>query len=217
LARSETCVIFDIDGTLLNSTVVDDQLYTTAVRDVLGNVHIRPSWGDYEHVTDTGILNAICRENGLEPREHAVQVRERFGQLMSTHLSRTGGFAPIPGAVQFFDQLRSRPGVHVGIATGGWGHTARMKLRHAGFDISSIPLTCSDDYHERAQIMMLCRSKLSARATQVVYIGDGQWDRQASERLGWDFIGIGDRLRGQCKHWLADLLQPWPAELGLPI
>lgn len=38
-------VIFDIDGTLLQSDANDDTLYLAAVRDVLGNVNLRPSWG----------------------------------------------------------------------------------------------------------------------------------------------------------------------------
>lgn len=34
---TKTCIIFDIDGTLIDSTDVDNQLYATAVRRVLGN------------------------------------------------------------------------------------------------------------------------------------------------------------------------------------
>lgn len=37
--------IFDIDGTFLQSDANDDKLYLAAVRDVLGNVNFRPSWG----------------------------------------------------------------------------------------------------------------------------------------------------------------------------
>ena len=49
-------VIFDIDGTLVESAGFEDDLYVAAVRDVLGDVCIRKTWNTYRHVTDTGIL-----------------------------------------------------------------------------------------------------------------------------------------------------------------
>ena len=41
-----------------------------------------------------------------------------------------------------------------------------------------------------------------------IYVGDGEWDKRASELLGWRFIGVGGRLRGSCPHWLADFSAP---------
>ena len=45
-------VIFDIDGTLLESGSVDERLYDSAIRSVLGPIRIRDWWCDYTHVTD---------------------------------------------------------------------------------------------------------------------------------------------------------------------
>ena len=99
----------------------------------------------------------------------------------------------------------------VGIATGGWGHTARMKLTSAGYDVSGVPLISSDDGHERVRIMAQCRALLPATAV-TIYVGDGEWDQRASELLGWLFIGVGSRLRGSCQHWLPDLSGPHSLE-----
>ena len=49
-------VIFDIDGTLVQSVEVDESLYVKAIRSVLGQIEFRSNWADYEFVTDTGIL-----------------------------------------------------------------------------------------------------------------------------------------------------------------
>lgn len=198
-----TCVIFDIDGTLVDSSGFEDRLYATAVRDVLGNVSIRSDWGAYEHVTDSGILREICRDNGMESVECEYRVRTRFGELVSDHLSRKGACMAVVGAVAFFERLRASSGFEVGIATGGWGHTARMKLYSAGFVISGIPLASSDDDHERIRIMEKCRAQM-ASADATVYVGDGEWDKRASELLGWRFVGVGVRLRGICRDWTAD-------------
>ena len=59
-------VIFDIDGTLLQSDANDDTLYLAAVRDVLGNVNLRPSWGAYTQFTAAGILAEILNDNAIE-------------------------------------------------------------------------------------------------------------------------------------------------------
>lgn len=199
-------VIFDIDGTLVDSTEFEGRLYVAAVVGELGPVSIRSSWGDYEHVTDSGILRQICRENGLDAAGCEGRVRARFGELVSEHLRRQGSCEPLPGAQRLFDELCTL-GVQIGIATGGWGHTARMKLQHAGFDVSRIPLASSDDGHERIRIMERCRTMMPAME-QTIYVGDGEWDGTASEILGWRFIGVGNRLRGRCQHWLPDFSTP---------
>ncbi len=60
-----TAVIFDIDGTLVDSSSFDGQLYIAAIRDVLGDVSMRADLHEYPNHTDTGILMEICKENGL--------------------------------------------------------------------------------------------------------------------------------------------------------
>jgi phosphoglycolate phosphatase-like HAD superfamily hydrolase len=170
---------------------------------MLGDVRIRTDWGDYEHVTDLGIVLEICRENGLEVAHTAHEVRARFGERVSTYLRTVSRCAPMPGAVPFWNELRHHADAQVGIATGGWGHTARMKLESAGFSHSDVPLASSDDGHARVGIMERCRGLLPPTHS-TLYIGDGEWDRIAAERLGWRFIGVGNRLRGKCSEWIAD-------------
>jgi FMN phosphatase YigB (HAD superfamily) len=204
---TDVCVIFDIDGTLVDSVAVDAHLYKVAVREVLGDVSLRPRWSEYEHITDAGILRQICHENALDVAECEQHVRARFGELIADHLRLEGSCQPTPGALQFLQELRVVLASRVGIATGGWGHTARMKLTRAGYDVSGIPLTSSDDGHERVHIMKQCRSLLPATAV-TIYVGDGEWDKRASELLGWRFIGVGSRLRGNCQDWLPDFSAP---------
>jgi phosphoglycolate phosphatase-like HAD superfamily hydrolase len=204
---TNVCVIFDIDGTLVDSVADDARLYGVAVREVLGEVSIRPRWSEYDHVTDSGILRQICHENGLDIAQCEQHVRARFGELIADHLRAEGSCQPTPGALQLLQELRASLYGRVGIATGGWGHTAHMKLARAGYDVSGIPLTSSDDGHERAHIMKQCRALLPETAV-TVYVGDGEWDKRASELLGWRFIGVGSRLRGTCEHWLPDLSAP---------
>ena len=195
-AEASTCLIFDIDGTLVSSNEFDDRLYRMAILDVLGDVQLRDVLTDYEHVSDSGILRAICRENNMDSAIFAPRIRHRFGELVSMHLSAEA-CAAIPGALSLWNSLCTDARFVLGVATGGWSHTARMKLVAAGYPIEGIALASSDDSHERTQIMQRCRALLPPTAT-TVYIGDGEWDLAAAENLGWRFIGVGNRLRGKC-------------------
>ena len=48
--------IFDIDGTLVESFGFDDACYISAIREVLGEVHIHDDWNVrlYQHFENTG-------------------------------------------------------------------------------------------------------------------------------------------------------------------
>lgn len=68
-------VIFDIDGTLLQSDASDDSFFLASVTQVLGNVALRPSWGMYSQFSARGILTEILKDNGLEPTPETVGSR----------------------------------------------------------------------------------------------------------------------------------------------
>ena len=66
-------IVFDIDGTLLKSAAVDDELYRRAVSAVLGPVRFRNSLALYDHVTDSGILAQVLIDNGLADTRNPAQ------------------------------------------------------------------------------------------------------------------------------------------------
>ena len=200
-------LIFDIDGTLVVSYGFDSQLYIQAVGEVVGDVYIHEDWGAYIDVTDLGILSQILRENNVEASDRAFSaVRSRFSQLMQNHLSKFPCIAK-PGAIECVANALEEPNYTCGIATGGWGVTAKMKLESAGIDISGMPLFSCDQHLTRIGIMQRCNNHLNG-GSDVVYIGDGEWDRVASDKLNWGFVGIGERLSGVAEVWISDFNDP---------
>ena len=190
-------VIFDIDGTLLHSAAVDDALYRRAVRAVLGDVDLRPALHDYPYVTDTGILQQILADNALGGDEALLEeIRSVFVGLLRDHVTAHGPFAEIPGAREYLYSLRASTSHAVAMATGGWRQSAEFKLSSAGFEIEDIPLATSDDHHERTAIMEIALDSLGGRFDSVTYYGDGPWDLQACEQLGWEFVAVGPELGG---------------------
>ena len=196
--------IFDIDGTLVDSFGFDDACYISAIREVLGAVYIHNDWSKYKNVTDTGSLRQIMEENKIQEKEQIMEVRTKFGELIRQYLQNGGKCRPKGGAIHLINKLLAAENYEVGFATGGWRHTAKMKLRHAGFNLKNTILTSSDDGDERVVIMKKCLLQLGHCFQRVVYIGDAEWDMQATKKLGWHFIGVGARLKGRCEYWVED-------------
>jgi beta-phosphoglucomutase-like phosphatase (HAD superfamily) len=190
-------VILDIDGTLLNSNEIDDTLYLTAVRRVLGQAKVRESWSLYRSVTDGGILDEILSDNSLTSSAAILNaMRDLFIESIRQHVERIGPFTEIPGAREFIASLRASNSHCVAYATGGWSASALIKLESAGFPLQGIPLASSDDYPDRESIMVHALNQLRGEFQSVTYYGDGEWDEAASRNLGWKFVPVGERLGG---------------------
>jgi beta-phosphoglucomutase-like phosphatase (HAD superfamily) len=188
-------VMFDIDGTLVDSAGFDGELYAAAVREVLG-VELDRRWGRYEHVSDSGILEQVLRETKFDGDSEALatRVQQHFVGLVRDYLQRKPtAVREIAGAKRLVERLRMRPELRVAIATGGWEPTARMKLEHVGIDLERLGFASSSDARARTKIMQLAAQRALAGAplTRATYFGDGPWDRHASAELGYDFVAIG--------------------------
>jgi len=190
-------VIFDIDGTLLRSSHKDDLLYRQAVECVLGTVKFRSGLADYSHVSDSGILNQLLIDNGLESDPMTITaIKDQFLAATEKYVSDFGPFREIPGARSMLSRLRQSDRYAVAIATGGWRHTAQFKLASAGFELDGVPLKTSDDAIDRVEIMRLALESLGESPASITYYGDGPWDELACQKLGWSFRAVGATLRG---------------------
>ncbi len=190
-------VLFDIDGTLLQSADVDDALYRESVQAVLGSVVLRPSLNDYEFITDSGILIQIFADNGIAPEpDRSADVKRHFVESVRSFVARHGPFNEVPGAKTFLRTLLSSEKYRVALATGGWEDSARFKLESAGFADMNIPIATSDDAYDRVEIMRIALSRLDGEFESVTYYGDGLWDEVASKKLGWNFVAVGPELGG---------------------
>jgi phosphoglycolate phosphatase-like HAD superfamily hydrolase len=188
-------VMFDIDGTLVDSASFDTELYVEAVRSVL-NIEIDSDWGSYEHVSDSGILEQVLRDARLdgEPAELSSRVQQHFVGLVRGYLRRSpGAIREIAGAKRLVERLLGLPNVRVGVATGGWEPTARLKLAHIGIAVGNLGFASSSDARARTDIMQLAaqRAMHGGAFERATYFGDGAWDQRASATLGYDFIAVG--------------------------
>jgi phosphoglycolate phosphatase-like HAD superfamily hydrolase len=189
--------IFDIDGTLTNTTAVDDDCYRSAVAEALGIPESTVDWTGTPHFTDRGIFDWLfdAHARGAPTQAEVSRASHRLAHLLDAAMTATPArFEPIPGARGVFDYLRAR-GWSISVATGCWRPSARLKLRAAGIPIDDALIACSDDAAARTEIVSLSRARAVAyyghEFTRVVSIGDGIWDVEAAAELGLPFVGVG--------------------------
>lgn len=190
-------LIFDIDGTLLDSSAQDEDLYKRAVKQVLGSVHFRSGLHEYDNVTDSGILMQVLADNSVEPDPALIEaIKSEFFRLVDEFVRVEGPFREMPGARALLQRISRSLSHGLAIATGGWRRSAEIKLATAGINPGELTLATSDDALTRTDIMRTALESLGARASTITYYGDGEWDRQACEELGWEFVPVGPVLDG---------------------
>jgi phosphoglycolate phosphatase-like HAD superfamily hydrolase len=191
-------IMFDLDGTLVDSNAIDSECYLQALVEVFGFdlARIDRNWANYPHVTDAGILHTLCHKE-LDRKPDLTEIgsyRQRFLELLELAISDR----PL-------ERLNADANYAIALATGAWQQTASFKLERAGLAGIISAIACSDDAHARVEIMQCAydRALLTSRQSEfetVTYIGDGIWDGIASQKLDYQFIGIGTGDRAAVLH-----------------
>lgn len=143
-------VMFDIDGTLVDSAGFDGELYAAAVGEVTG-VQLDQRWGRYEHVSDSGILEQVLREPRFSNDRAALaaRVQQHFVGLVRDYLeAQSKSVREIAGAKRLIERLRGLPDVRVAQralggatrsrATFGDGPWDQQASRELGYDVVAI-------------------------------------------------------------------------------
>jgi phosphoglycolate phosphatase-like HAD superfamily hydrolase len=187
-------VMFDIDGTLIESYDFDSECFIEAVKEVTG-YDIDTDWGRYKHVTDTGILREFFEENSFDNENIVTEnIKSVFLEKIQGRLERQS-ISEISGASNFIEKLKTLDNVIISFATGGWYESAILKLQSAGIDISNIPIASSNDHYSRIEIMKIAEKRAAKWSTlSFTYFGDGSWDLKACKELGVNFVLVGDKL-----------------------
>jgi len=190
-----THLMFDIDGTLVESYEFDEKHFLDAIEEETG---IRPEsdWHTYPFVSDKGILMTFIERYApdfvleeIEPR-----VKRTFKNKIKNHLNTKPAQA-IPGAVEFLNSLIENDKYLVSVATGGWKETALLKLDSAGFDTSKLKIASCNDHHCRKEIMLKAKHLAgNTNGVPITYFGDAEWDVRACRSLEVNLIIVGDRV-----------------------
>lgn len=198
-------VIFDIDGTLTQTSRVDGICFTRAFADTHGVEVISDHWIDCPHVSDSGVTQHLFQHYfGRDPRDHeSSAIKQRLVDLLEAHHRIDQSyFVEIPRAAETFNQLVEGRGWAKAIATGCWQPSAEMKLRVANINYQGIPGGFAEDGVARESIVgaAISRSRVSYQCDnfdRMVSVGDGVWDVRTAARLGLAFVGVADGARAK--------------------
>jgi len=192
-------VLFDIDGTLLNSAGMGRASMQRALGMIFGSPG-NPSYR-YDGKTDKQIVRDVMRMEGHSD-EH---IDARMDELIELYLeglragAKSGKFnvRPLDGVPEILDALEVRDDVVLGLLTGNVEPGARIKLQAAGIDPNRFRVNAfGSDHENRPELPAIARRRagehlgLELAGDRLVVIGDTPADIECGRSLGARAIGV---------------------------
>lgn len=173
-------VLFDLDGTLIDTGGAGWQAMQVAFEDVFGKtVHIETS--DMAGKVGSGLIIEMMIAEGLSREEILTRLPEYY-EVLTRELRRIVKHTPVqplPGVEQLLKSLMHIPGIILGIVTGNIASVAKEKLRSAQLDIYFGDLGAfGDDAMTRVELIRLAVERVNVilgtefKGKNIVVIGD---------------------------------------------
>jgi phosphoglycolate phosphatase-like HAD superfamily hydrolase len=195
----KSLVIFDIDGTLIDSSKIDGFCYIQSIKDEFGIISISEDWSIYKSATDSMIFEEIFMNSfGKKPAEDDIKKHiKRFVSLLDEYSIGENNIKEISGANNILNTLREREDWKIAIATGGWSESAQLKLKKANIDFQNFPFSTATDRKLREEIVSYCIEQSKKyyhvdRFEKIISVGDALWDLKTAHKLQLNFIGIDE-------------------------
>ena len=183
--RHYDAVIFDLDGTLLDTSEGIFKSVTYAI-DTLGFEKITPDV--LRTFIGPPIQNSFARVYGLE-KEEADKAADVFrNRYKEDDIVRA---VPYEGIFETLEKLRAS-GVKTAVATYKRQDYAEKILKHFGFD-RAVDTICGSDFEgklSKKDIIDNAIKLLGADKARTVMVGDSDNDALGASGIGVDFIGV---------------------------
>jgi phosphoglycolate phosphatase-like HAD superfamily hydrolase len=193
--RINRLLLFDIDGTLINSGGAGIHALTLAFKERFG---IDDDFHDIEiaGMTDSGIVLSILTKHKIPAiTENVSGFLDSYVHLLSLELPRRKGEL-LPGVLELLERLKSRPHVVLALLTGNVSRGARLKLEHYGvwhfFEFGAF----ADDHRDRNELGQFARARAKEKhgrefaASEIDVIGDTPRDIECGKALGARTIAV---------------------------
>ena len=197
-------IIFDIDGTLTDTTKVDDKCYMESFESIFNKSIKDVQWNQLTNVTDWGIAEElIFKKLNRAPNFDDIQNLKKLflKNLILEYDSNKTQFQEIEGASEFYKLLVNNNEFKIGIATGGWEETANFKLDVIGINPNTVCYSNSNHFKTREEITLDVINQLNfnsdKEAEEIIYFGDGEWDYKICRKLNIRFIGVDNQKNGK--------------------
>jgi phosphoglycolate phosphatase-like HAD superfamily hydrolase len=128
-------VLFDIDGTLLKSQHAGVHAMLDAFHQLHPDRRFSFDGVDIAGRLDTLIYQEMTERHGVPAgQEHHETFRHIYSRNLESRLADRNTVVALEGVHELVRRLATEPGVELGLLTGNYPATGRLKVKHAGLD-----------------------------------------------------------------------------------
>ncbi|WP_207454988.1 HAD family hydrolase [Herbiconiux sp. SYSU D00978] len=189
--RQLSVVLFDIDGTLVDSNYLHVDAWHQAFADLGVHVqaaHVHAAIG----LDSTKLLERLLQERAEELGDRA---KELHSEYYEKHANRLHRFDKV---TELFTALRER-GLRVVLASSAPQEELELLLKAIDADELIEAATSSSDVETakpEPDVIQAALQKVGADAAEAIMVGDARWDVEAARNAGVDTIGVLTGGRG---------------------
>ncbi|MBX3436387.1 MAG: HAD hydrolase-like protein [Planctomycetaceae bacterium] len=188
-------LLFDIDGTLLNTGGAGQQAMELALQTVCGVT--RPTHGvSAAGRTDRAIITDLFAYHGIAS---SPEVWTAFQAAYFDHLAQVLPTLPgrmLPGVVDLLESLHSRDDLLLGLLTGNFQRGASLKLGHYKINHYFHCGGFGDEHHDRDDVAraalndVIRHQRSAVDAEQLWVIGDTPFDVRCGRAIGARVVAV---------------------------
>ncbi len=208
-------VLLDIDGTLLKTHGAG----LAAMQATAEELHPGRTFS-FDGISISGRLDSLIwrdlmASGGVDhARTDHGAFRARYGVHLGRVLDAAGRSQPLAGALALVERLAATEGIALGLLTGNYEHTGRLKVERAGFDLSAFEFNAwADDGDHRRDLPPKAMGRHAAtrgpiEPADVIIVGDTPLDIDCARANGCHVVAVatGAHPREELAGHTPDLL-----------
>jgi len=193
-----TLLLFDIDGTLLDSGGIGQHAMRTVGQETFeGKLDFKNV--RFSGMLDPNIYQEAAQAGGLnDPQTHHQRFHDAYIEELTAELDRRSDESFIlPGVIELLKATHAHDGTEMGLLTGNYAAAVPLKLRHAGIDIDRFAVTAfGNEAPTRRELVGLAMHKYQAihntpaQARRVIVIGDTPRDIDCAKANGCRVLAV---------------------------
>ena len=126
-------LLFDIDGTLVNTGGAGLKAMKSTVKNILDNKDLLIGYS-FAGKTDSQIMNDMIRKSGLDDKLESMSksFEQTYIEKLKTNLKNSDNFRIYPNVNELLNYYQKNEGFELALLTGNFETGAKLKLKHAG-------------------------------------------------------------------------------------